>query len=61
MRGSGASSVAMRSSGGGLGHLRASLEVPPLVDVVRARAVDLSDDSDSDDWEDRLLVKYGLK
>lgn len=61
LRGSGASSVAMRSSGGGLGHLRASLEVPPLVDVVRARAVDLSDDSDSDDWEDRLLVKYGLK
>lgn len=50
-----------RSSGGGLGHLRASLDPPPLVEVVRTRVVDLSDDSDSEEWEDRLLVKYGLK
>jgi hypothetical protein len=44
-----------------LGPLRASLDAPPLVEVVRARMVDLSEDSDSDEWEDRLLVKYGLK
>jgi hypothetical protein len=50
-----------RSSGAGLGQLRASLDVPPLVEVVRTRVLDLSDDSDSEEWEDRLLVKYGLK
>jgi hypothetical protein len=50
-----------RSSGGGLCHLRSSLDAPPLAEVVRTRVVDLSDDSDSDEWEDRLLVKYGLK
>jgi hypothetical protein len=38
-----------------------SLDVPPLVEVVRARLVDLSDDSDSEEWEDRLMAKYGLK
>jgi hypothetical protein len=67
LRSSAASSCAgvrysgQRSSGAGLGPLRASLDAPPLVEVVRARMVDLSEDSDSDEWEDRLLVKYGLK
>lgn len=52
----------IRSSvGGGLGHLRASLDAPALVEVVRTRVVELSDDSDEDEWEDRLLLKYGLK
>lgn len=52
----------IRSSvGGGLGHLCASLDAPALVEVVRTRVVELSDDSDEDEWEDRLLLKYGLK
>jgi hypothetical protein len=57
------SSVTRSSAGSGQlggGDVRLSLEASPLVDVVRTRIVDLSDDSDSEEWEQRLLVKYGL-
>jgi hypothetical protein len=64
----GAARSSLRSSGGAaVGasssslRFRASLDVPPLVELVRTRAVDLSDDSESDEWEERLLLKYGLK
>jgi hypothetical protein len=39
------------------------LDVPPLVEVVRTKYCQASDDSDDSDreFEEKLMAKYGLK
>jgi hypothetical protein len=62
-------SSAGRSSGSSmwgsrqLGQLRSSLDVPPLVEIVRTKYCQASDDSDDSDreFDEKLMAKYGLK
>lgn len=43
--------------------VRCSLEVPPMIEVVRAKYCALDDDSDDSDreFEEKLMMKYGMK
>jgi hypothetical protein len=64
--GSALRSSAARSSGGsvrGSRQRRISLDVPPLVEVVRTKYCQASDDGDDSDreFEEKLMAKYGLK
>lgn len=66
LRDSGAKRVSCGSSVRGSaasGVVRSSLEVPPLVEVVRTKYCALEDDSEDSDreFEERLMLKYGMK